>query len=249
MSQNLAQTRQITTNFPINENLYQNCEEEITENYFPETVIIDGEEMGETTVHYGLISNFVKMLELFFVTRRDVLISANLNVYYDEENGRKFYAPDILVCFGIGNHPRKTFKLWDEGTFPQIIFEIASASTVEADLGKKYLDYANLGVEEYYLLDAERENLPAPLIAYHRQNGRLVSAKIENNRVFSPLLNLEIVDENDRFRLFDVAAKEFLKTPLELEYDYERLEMEKESLESENAELKARLAKYENGEL
>lgn len=235
MSQNLAQTRQITTNFPIIENSYQKNDEEIDNTYYPSEV---ENEMGDTTLHAKLISAFFQILLRYFAERTDVLVGNDLMVYYEKRNPRKFYAPDISICFGVGNHERKTFKLWDEGTFPQIIFEIASASTVEADLGKKYLDYANLGVEEYYLLDAEREHLPAPLIAYHRQNGRLVSARIENNRVFSPLLNLEIVDDTDRFRLFDVTAKEFLKTPLELEYDYERLE-------SENAELRARLAKYE----
>jgi len=76
------------------------------------------------------------------------------------------------------------------------------------------LNYARLGAEEYYLLDPEREYLPSPLMAFRRDNGRLMSVNIEDNRVFSPLLNLEIVDTGKSFRLFNPKSQEFLQTVL-----------------------------------
>ena len=193
-----------------------------TATIYPETIAeqevfypveVEGE-MGETAIHYKFASLFFVLLESFFASRDDITIGANLMVYYDEGNAKKWLAPDVFVCFGVKNHLRRTFKTWEEGVFPQVVFEIASDSTFENDLGGKRLDYARLGVEEYYLLDPEREYLPSPLMAFHRQNGRLLSADVENNRVLSPLLNLEIVDTGKSFRLFNPNTNEFLQAIL-----------------------------------
>ncbi len=170
--------------------------------------------MGETAIHYKLASLFFGLLESFFADRNDVSVAANLMVYYDKGNTKKWLAPDVFVCFGVENKLRRTFKTWEEGVFPQVIFEIASDSTFENDLGGKRLDYARLGVEEYYLLDPEREYLPSPLMAFRRENGRLLSVNVENNRVLSPLLNLEIVDTGKSFRLFNPTKKKFLQAVL-----------------------------------
>jgi hypothetical protein len=78
----------------------------------------------------------------------------------------------------------------------------------EKDLGGK-----RLGAEEYYLLDPERAFLPSPLMAFRRENGRLVSV-IENNRVLSPPLNLEIIDTGKSFRLFDPREQKVLQAIL-----------------------------------
>ena len=135
-------------------------------------------------------------------------------VYYEKRNPQKWLAPDVFVCFGVENKLRRVFKTWNEGVFPQVIFEIASETTFENDLGGKRLDYARLGVEEYYLLDPERDYLPSPLMAFRRDTGKLLSVNVENNRVFSPLLNLEIVDTGKSFRLFNPQTKEFLQAVL-----------------------------------
>lgn len=172
------------------------------------------DEMGETGLHYLLCSEFFHLLRTFFAKEQDVSVAANQMVYYEKRNTKKWLAPDVFVCFGVENKLRRVFKVWEEGVFPQVVFEMASDSTFENDLGGKRLDYARLGVEEYYLLDPEREFLPSPLMAFHRQNGRLLLKNIENNRVFSPLLNLEIVDTDKSFRLFDTQKKVFLKAVL-----------------------------------
>ena len=216
--------------------------------YWPETVIINGEKVGETTTHYELISDFVKMLKAFLHNRADVLVAANLNVYYDTDNQQKFYAPDILISFGVGNQARTSYKIWEEPHFPQIVFEVASKATAKTDLGEKYFDYDEWNVAEYYLIDAERRHLPAPLIAYQRRDNRLTAVPIENGRVLSALLNLEIVDDSSNFRLFNPTTNGFLKTPLELEYERARIAEEKAEIAAENAALRQRLARYENGE-
>lgn len=171
-------------------------------------------EMGETAIHFKFIRLISLLLEVFFSARNDVVVGGDLMIYYDKGSPKKWLAPDVFVCFGVENKLRRTFKVWEEGVFPQVVFEIASDSTFENDLGGKRLDYERLGVEEYYLLDAERTYLPSPMMAFHRETGRLLSANVENNRVFSPLLNLEIVDTGKSFRLFNPTTQEFLQAVL-----------------------------------
>lgn len=176
-------------------------------------VEIEGE-MGETGPHYKLASLFFILLDHFFADQNDVSVAANQMVYFEKRNPKKWLAPDVFVCFGVENKMRRVFKTWDEGVFPQVVFGIASESTFENDLGGKRLDYARLGVEEYYLLDPERDYLPPPLMAFRRDNGRLISVDVEDNRVFSSLLNLEIVDTGKSFRIFNPETKEYLQAVL-----------------------------------
>jgi Uma2 family endonuclease len=190
-------------------------------NPFPET---HEDDMGETTIHYKLISYLFNALDLFFEQHADVFIAANLNFYYDPDDPKKYYVPDIIIAFGISNHDRKTYKLWEEKLFPQVIFEVASESTWKKDISDKVEDYERLGAEEYYILDPENLYLPLPLMAYRRdETGRLRLVMTENHRVLSPLLRLEIVWTEGRFRLFDPANKEFLLTPEEMKAELDRL--------------------------
>jgi len=193
-----------------------------TGEYYPSSVVVREDfypaeiedEMGETELHFKLIRLFSALLESFFASRKGVTVNGNMMVYFEEGDSKKRLVPDVFVCFGVENKIRRVFKTWEEGVFPQVIFEFASEGTFENDLGGKRLDYARLGVEEYYLLDPEREYLPSPLMAFRRHEGKLLSADVENDRVFSPLLNLEIVDTGRSFRVFDPNTKEFLQAVL-----------------------------------
>jgi Uma2 family endonuclease len=122
-----------------------------------------------------------------------------------------------MIAFGVPNHNRTVYKLWQEKQFPQVIFEVASSTTWKTDIGDKVEDYGRLGAEEYYLLDPENDYLPLPLMAYRRdETGRL-------RLVLSPRLDLEIVWENERFRLFDPTNQEFLLTTEELKAELDEL--------------------------
>ena len=193
-------------------------------NPFPES---HEDDMGESTIHYDLISDFMKMLKLFFAGQSDVFTAANLNFYYNADNPQKYYIPDIMIAFGISGHHRKTYKLWEEAVCPQVIFEVSSDATWKKDISDKVEDYGLLGVEEYYLLDPENLYLPLPLMAYRRdETGRLRLLLTKDNRILSPLLKLEIVWENKNFRLFDPKSQEFLLTTEELKVELDRLKAE-----------------------
>lgn len=195
-------------------------------------IVNEEEEMSETTLHFALINYLYNALKLFLSDRADCFVAGNLRISYDEKNPLKWYAPDIMIAFGVENRERTSYHLATEKTMPQVIFEVASEQTADRDVGEKYLDYARLGVEEYYLLDPEKNLLPAALIAYQRDNGRLLQAKAQNNRIFSARLGLEIVNTDDGFRLFNPITNETLSTPTQLAQENELLQKRVVELEA-----------------
>lgn len=202
----------------LEQNQTQNIPPKSAESYT--SVIYDGvyypeqrdDDMGETSIHAKLISKFLMMLLHFFDGSEDVFVTSNMNLYFIEGNPRKWYAPDLLVAFGVPNVERSSYLLWREEIFPQVIIEIASEKTWRNDIDEKLRLYEEKGAEEYYVLDSEFAFLSAPLLAFRRQGRNLVQLKIINERVFSPRLGLEIVREADTFRLFNPNTNEFLMT-------------------------------------
>jgi len=177
--------------------------------YYPES---DGKPMAETDVHRTQMYYLIEALKIYFQSRQDVYISGNLMFYYEEGNSHKSFSPDVMVCFGISGEVRRIYKLWEEKQFPQVVFEISSRKTWGEDLNKKWFLYQQFGVKEYYIFDPEYDYLPEPLIAYRLKRGELKQTSIKNNRIFSPELNLEIVDTGEGLRLFNPGTKEFLQT-------------------------------------
>ncbi len=220
-----------TATFPPNQTeIYYPSETFEEEIIYPEQRLND---IGETSIHIKLITNLLQTLLQFLHTHQDIFLSGNMNLYYEEGKPNKWYAPDLLIAFGVPNHERSSYQVWKEKVFPQVIIEIASERTWENDVSEKYKFYSENGVEEYYILDPEFAYLPAPMLAFHRQNGRLLSANIENNRIFSPRLGLQIVRIENNFRLFNPNTEKFLLTLEEAQAELERLQAEIERLKSE----------------
>lgn len=211
-----------------------------TEIYYPSSTDNDEitypeqreDDMGETSIHIKLITKFLWMFLLFFREREDVFLSGNMNLYYEEKNPNKWYTPDLLIAFGVPNHERSSYQVWKEKVFPQVIIEVASDKTWDNDIGKKYKDYEHFGAEEYYILDPEFDFLPAPMLAFHRNGERLLSAPVNDGRIFSPRLGLEIVRTENNFRLFNPNTNEFLRTLEDAESELERLKAEIERLKA-----------------
>ncbi|MGI8882782.1 MAG: Uma2 family endonuclease [Pyrinomonadaceae bacterium] len=197
------------------------------------------DDMGETSFHYRVISDLMQMLKMFFREREDVFMAANMNIYYVEGNPYKWFAPDILIAFGVPNDERGVYKNWQEKVFPQVVFEVASERTWKNDVDDKLKLYEQLGAEEYYILDSEFKYLPAPLMVFRRENDKLLPVQISDDKVFSPRLNLEIARVENNFRLFNPQTNEFLLTLEESEEKRHQTEAELEILKAEIEKLKA----------
>ncbi|HQU82123.1 MAG TPA: Uma2 family endonuclease [Pyrinomonadaceae bacterium] len=197
------------------------------------------DDMGETSIHAKLINRFLSILFYFFEQREDVFLSGNMNLYYEEKNPNKWFAPDLLIAFGVPNRERSSYQLWAEKVFPQVIIEVASERTWKTDVSEKLEIYSALGAEEYYILDPTFAYLPAPMLAFHRQNERLLSVSVNDGKVFSPRLELEIVRAENSFRLFNPITNQFLLTLEESEAQRRLAETEIERLKAEIERLKA----------
>jgi hypothetical protein len=117
----------------------------------------------------------------------------------------------------VGKHERRTYRLWEEGQPPAVVFEITSRGTRLEDLGTKRAIYSMLGVREYFVYDPLGEYLRPPLQGYRLHEGeyeRLQPAGEEG--LTSQVLGLALRVEAGRLRVIDPATGERLLTPAEL---------------------------------
>ena len=123
----------------------------------------DGQPMAENDAQRSAIMYGIGALSRHFRDRRDVYVSGDLLIYYEEGNPRVSIAPDVFVVFGVEDRERPNYKLWEERRAPAFVLEVASPSTWRDDLGRKRSVYAQLGVREYWQYDPAGEHLPARL--------------------------------------------------------------------------------------
>jgi hypothetical protein len=124
---------------------------------------------------------------------------------------------------------RESWKVWEEGKFPDIVFEIASPSTRGRDLGVKRALYTRLGVIEYYIFDPQGYLNPV-FQPFHRSGDLLVPVVPRSDgSVTCTILPFTLRVMGDRLRVFDSATGHMCPTP-----DEER--------EARLAEREARLA-------
>src|SRR6266567_2123928 len=108
--------------------------------------------MGETSIHAELVRYLMLVLTRLFRGQRCALYE-NLN-FYQTPNPREYpLAPDIAVIKGVGFRHLRSWKVGKSGPAPHVVFEIASEETWKRDLDEKPLEYARMGVQEYFAYD------------------------------------------------------------------------------------------------
>ncbi len=199
--------------------------------YYPDT---DESIMPEGILHFLLSVNLISMLLAFFADRQDVKVFGNCMLYYEEGNRRKVISPDLMICFGLQETPKRVYKLWETNIVPSVVIEFASETTWLNDVSTKLALYQKLGVKEYYIYDVEYDNLPQPLLAYHLIDDELTQIQVENRKILSESLNLELVDTGETLKFFDVKAQNFLMTIEESQAKIKQLEKEIAELKKQN---------------
>ncbi len=218
--------------------------------YYPES---DGKPMSETDSHREEMFELINSLKLRYETAPDVYVTGNVMFYYIAGDPKKCTSPDVMVCFGVHKGKRRTYKLWEE-VAPAVVIEVSSRKTWAEDLNKKWRLYGDIGVQEYYIHDPEHEYMPVPIVAYRLLDGELAEIEVENGRVFSETLGLELVDEGGLLRLFDPQTGEFLPTTSEnnalrvqAETNWREAQTRRQQAEDEVARLRAELERLKNG--
>ena len=175
----------------------------------------DGKPMGETDTHRDQIVDLIYCLREWFRTDPDVYVSGSLLLYYEEGNPLASAAPDVFVARGVDDHPRRTYKVWEEGKGPDLVIEITSKSSRLEDLGYKRALYAELEVREYFMFDPLGEWLTPPFAAYRLADGEYVRVEAPSGRVSSEVAGLEFGVVEGSLRVFDPATGKMLLTPSE----------------------------------
>jgi Uma2 family endonuclease len=198
--------------------------------YYPES---DGKPMAETDVHAKLLMYLISSLRIFFTDRENVYVTGNIMFYYEEGSLHDVVSPDVMVCFGVPKGDRTSYKSWEENdVIPSVVIELASRSTWHKDRTEKRELYEMLGVKEYYIFNPQYPKTLPAFMAFSLEDGELKKITVENNRVYSDLLELELIDTGETLRLFNPQTQEFLKTSAELTDENSNLKSEIERLKA-----------------
>ena len=100
--------------------------------HYPES---DGKPMGETDLHIDALIYLREALKDYFRDEAQVYVAGNMFLYYEEGNPAACLAPDVFVVQGVIKQERRTYKLWEEGRPPTVVFEITSRDSRLEDLG------------------------------------------------------------------------------------------------------------------
>ncbi len=125
-----------------------------TEVFYPDS---DGQPMASNTEQYRWIVTIKENLDWLLP---DAFVAGDLFWYPIEGRSDISVAPDVMVALGRPKGKRLSYRQWqEEGTAPQVVFEILSPSNTRKEMEQKLLFFNRHGVEEYYLYDTEDYSL------------------------------------------------------------------------------------------
>ena len=176
----------------------------------------DGKPMAVSDLHRLILTRTLQVLDAHFEERPEVYVSGDILMYYVEGDPRKSVAPDVLVTFGMGKKNRRTYLVWEEGKIPDFVMEFSSKGTYRNDLGSKMELYASLGIQDYFLYDAEGLYLSSPIMGFTLVDGSYTPiSESPNRRLHSTALNLDFSVGDVGLGIYDPVAGTWLQTPAE----------------------------------
>jgi Uma2 family endonuclease len=200
----------------------------------------DGRFMGDTDFHAHAQIHLREGLQDFFAPVPDVYVGSNLIYYYEKGNPRSRRDPDVLVARGVGKHPRRSYRLWEEKVVPCTFFEISSKKTYREDLGKKRALYEKLQIPEYFLFEPEGPYLNPRFQGFRLMKGLYIPLSPDAaGALVSKELGLRMVPEESMLRLHDLKTREPVLTRSEqAEQERQRADREKRRADALEVELK-----------
>ncbi|MBC6419532.1 MAG: Uma2 family endonuclease [Prochloron sp. SP5CPC1] len=204
----------------------------------------DGSPMAESDPARDYLIYGVSSLKLYFQNRRDVYVSGNLWLSYEQGVPDAVVCPDVFVVFGVENRQRRSYRVWEEnGKTPDWVLEVTSSSTHRKDDMEKPNIYAQMGVCEYFQYDPTGDYLNPPLKGRRlTRNGGyeiITPNDTEDGMLSFPsqVLGLEMrLLPDSRMRFFNPQTEEYLRSPQESERE-RVLEKQRADLERRRADL------------
>lgn len=169
---------------------------------YPES---DGQPMADNTEQFDWIVILKLGLELVFADNPNVFIAGDLLWYPVEGDNKTSVAPDVMVAFGRPKGRRGSYLQWKENNIPpQVVFEILSPCNTRAEMIRKLSFYERFGVEEYYLIDPDRQDATGWL----RFDDGLTPIKNMHGWT-SPRLGIQFEIEDGQIRVLDPKGNPF----------------------------------------
>jgi len=137
-----------------------------------------------------------------------------------EYNKARARRPDLLVAFGVDPEVYRRsngYIVSEQGKPPDFVLEVASESTGAMDVGAKRVDYARLGIPEYWRFDETGEYHGARLAGDRLVEGRYEPIPIETVsdgvlQGYSPVLNLHLRWELGALGLYNPGTGRHIAT-------------------------------------
>jgi Uma2 family endonuclease len=196
----------------------------------------------ETNWHRVQINLLVDNVKQHWHDRQDFFAGGNMFIYYSlqQARNRDYKGPDFFVVKEIDGAPdRRKWVVWEEnGRYPDVIVELLSPSTAQADLGSKKRIYERtFHTPDYFCYDPDRDQLQGWRLdggCYQPispdEHGRLWS--VELHAWIGTWEGTYLQQQAVWLRLFDTDGN---LIPTEAEAEYQRAEAERQRAEGEAA--------------
>lgn len=179
----------------------------------------------ESARHKAQMDLLIDALIPWLSEREDGFIGGNMFVYYSlaQVRNKDFKGPDFFAVLGVPKGERRSWVVWEEGKAPDIVIELLSDSTAQADKNLKKLIYQNqMRVPEYFWYDPFN---PDDLAGFSNDKGvyQPIAANAQNQLVSQSLgLALQLWQGNYKginatWLRWAMSLGELLPTPEEKE--------------------------------
>jgi len=215
----------------------------------------EGYHLPNSTFHDAVAGEVKDMLTCRYAADPTVGVFRDLLIEWDTPDMGD-HCPDTFVAFGIRakEQNRHKFIVANEGVRPALIIEVVSPSYRKADRQTKVEQYAQMGVQEYVIIDGwtDRAAVAAEVLGYRLVDGRYQPiAPDGDGRIWCATVGVWMSIQAGRLVMVDGETGQPLKAPLalteenrELTEENRKLAIAKAEAEQQAAEMAALLARY-----
>ncbi len=202
----------------------------------------EGLEMGESTVHTRTCHILLYGQEFHFGREPGYRVFGNLNVHYSDKDPNAYVSPDIMVVKPYRPLPKEiaSYRIGKDGPAPVQATEVLSFRTYQqGDLTNKPILYADLGIDEYLLVDVTGDLLPQKLLLLRRQvNGGWGDEQDADGGITSRFGFRIILDTDGQVSVLDARTGKKYARPADAQAAAEACERAEAQVRELEAELK-----------
>ncbi|MEM9977832.1 MAG: Uma2 family endonuclease [Cyanobacteria bacterium P01_D01_bin.2] len=202
----------------------------------------DGTPVAETYDHLYALFVTLEVLRQY-LRGQQATVLGNQFLYYAQGLPNLRIAPDVMVIFDVEPGGRDSYKVWEEGSVPAVIFEMTSKGTRQKDEVSKYELYEAMGVLEYWQFDPKAEWITEGLRGYRLENETYVPI----TDGISQVLDLRLLVAGTLIEFYDLKTEQKLLIPEEqrerADQEAQRADQEAQRADQAEAELQTLKAK------